>query len=1012
MRTPAATMDRLPADPTRWQGHAMLWIFAASGFSGLIYQSIWTQYMGLFLGHSAHAQSLVLMLFMGGMALGAWLASLRSEALRRPLLAYAAIELAIGVLGIGFDPAYRAGTEWAYQLMQTSGGGGVRWAVAVALVFPQCVLLGATFPLMSAGYMRLQPACQGSILAGLYFSNSIGAALGAMASTYLLLPAVGLPGAILAAGILNVVVAIAAYPLGKQAARTGLMPDADRSSAPAAPLLVLAVAALTGASSFVYEVTWVRMLSMALGTTLHAFELMLAAFITGLAFGGLWLRSRADRLRSPLATAGWVQLWMGLAALGSMFVYANAFEWVGWLMRVIAHTAEGYSLYNFACGAIALAVMFPAAFFAGMTLPLLTLSLLQQGGGERAIGRIYAANTLGAIMGVVVAVHLLLPLAGLKMALSMAAGVDLSLAVILLIATRETGTANLRRAALAAMLGGTGMALALSMVRFDPRMLASSVYRHGTTSIGDARMLYYRDGKTASVAVYENASGRRSIATNGKVDAGLMMDGQAPPSQDEYTMALLASLPLSMRDRYDRVGVIGFGSGMTTHYLLGSPRVGHVDTVEIEPMMVEGARLFRARVPRAFGDPRSRVVIDDARAFFSSSPDRYDLIVSEPSNPWMGGTASLFSDEFYGFVPRHLARGGLFVQWLQLYEMEPALVGSVLRALLPHFEDVHAYLANQGDLLLVASPKGGVPSPGRRLFTDEALRPDLARLGILDVRDLQDGFVLDKRGLEAYAGLYSAPANSDFFPYLQLRAPVARFMNASVDLATIQVLPWPLSRYLGNVPTRTSMQRLPAHRKPLQLDAHRRLAVELDELLAGRPWNGADFTPSRDTHEQALALRSLGRECHLEDAPERSIRLILSVAGLTIPYLDQRHLKELWGDRDWMACEPVRTRVVEAIALVSAAAENRHRDVLKHGEALLAGAEGDALASDPISGRYVVGAMLLAAIAADRPEAALRLYQNHWSRLGQATQQDSALLITLALATAAPPGSPTSTGLR
>ena len=349
------------------------------------------------------------------------------------LLAYAIIEAVIGLLGLIFDALYQAGTGAAYEAMANSGNGGqlFKWSVAVAMVLPQCVLLGATFPLMSAGFMRLLPSNEGNILSGLYFSNSIGAAIGALASTYLLLPLVGLPGAILTAALLNIAVALAVYPLSKNwtlpaASRLRVLPKAHAS------LLVLAVAGMTGATSFVYEITWIRMLSLALGTTVHAFELMLAAFISGIAFGGLWLRSRADKLPSPLATAGWIQVWMGVAALGSMFVYANAFDWVAWLLKMLTRTPEGYNLYNIASGIISMLVMFPAAFCAGMTLPLLTLVLMQHGGGERVIGQVYAINTLGAIIGVLAAVHILMPLLGLKQALMWAAAVDLALGIILL----------------------------------------------------------------------------------------------------------------------------------------------------------------------------------------------------------------------------------------------------------------------------------------------------------------------------------------------------------------------------------------------------------------------------------------------------------------------------------------------------------------------------------------------------------------------------------------------------
>ena len=600
----------------------LLWVFVLSGFSGLIYQSIWTQYLGLFLGHSSYAQSLVLILFMGGMAGGAWLASRRTEMLERPLLAYAVIEVCIGALGMGFDFVYVSSTNFTYQnlfpILGPEGVAIVRWALSVTLVLPACILLGATFPLISAGFLRLQPKAGGRVLASLYFTNSIGAATGALAATYFLLPRIGLPGTVMTAGLINILVAILVYPLSKSP-RAALRSDAkDSNTGGTRWHLIVAVAALTGATSFIYEIVWIRMLSLAVGTTLHAFELMLAAFISGIAFGGLWLRDRADRLRSPLNAAGWVQIFMGLAALASLFIYANAFEWVGWLMRALSRSSDGYIAYNISTAALAVAVMFPAAFFAGMTLPLLTLALLRSGGGERSIGRVYAANTLGAILGVLLALHVLMPLLGVKWAIWLAAAADLGLGLLLLARTPATSRAGSRWMVPATVIASCSFLALFSFVRYDPLMLASSVFRTGATALrSDVEMLYYKDSKTASIAVYESGppqSRAYSIATNGKVDAGLAKSYESQPRPDEYTMALLAALPLAIKNNVADAGVIGFGSGMTTHFLLGSTRVRQVDTVEIEPAMIEGAEYFKDRVFRAFDDPRSNIIIDDAKA--------------------------------------------------------------------------------------------------------------------------------------------------------------------------------------------------------------------------------------------------------------------------------------------------------------------------------------------------------------------------------------------------------------
>ncbi|MGG6343828.1 fused MFS/spermidine synthase [Stenotrophomonas indicatrix] len=997
-------------------GHGpwLLLVFVLSGFAGLIYQSIWTQYLGLFLGHSSHAQSLVLVLFMGGMALGAWLVSRRSALLRRPLLAYAVIELVIGALGIGFDGIFQGATGWAYAHwlpgMEGASSTSLRWALATALVLPQCVLLGATFPLMSAGYMRLQPGAQGEVLAGLYFSNSLGAAAGALSATYLLLPAVGLPGTVLSAGLLNVIVALLVYPLARNdmplPINVGVAADAGSSGRDRAVpvLLVLLVAAMTGASSFVYEITWVRMLSLALGTTLHSFELMLAAFIAGIAFGGLWLRRRADRMPSPLRVAGWVQVWMGLAALASMFVYAHAFEWVGWLMRVIVRSADGYVLYNLASAVIAALVMFPAAFFAGMTLPLLTLALLRSGQGEKAIGQAYAFNTLGAIVGVLAAVHLLMPMLGLKYALVVAAVVDILLGILLLRHFSSELAGKLHSPAWrAGFVGTAGVAAAVLLVQFDPLVLNSSVYRHGNARLdATAEMLFSRDGQTATVAVYENthANGRiRAIATNGKVDAGMAVSMQQAPSSDESTMILLSALPLALRDDYRRVGVIGFGSGLSTHTLLGDRRVGNVDTVEIEPAMVEGARLFGDRVERAFNDPRSRVVIDDAKAYFAASSRKYDLIISEPSNPWVGGTAALFSDEFYSFVPQHLNERGVFVQWLQLYEITPELVSSVLSGMLGEFSDVRAYLANRGDLILVATPTGKLPAMNEGLFQQPALKRELARIGVHSVQDLQDTLAMDDRALRAFVPLYPSARNSDYFPTLKLNAPVARFQSAFTrDFQEVMVAPWPVvSRETGS-----AVSLAPGLApQPSSLEDLRPSARSLSAVL-----RGTDASPgslSAGDWLRAQTLRGLAQRCELDRSPVQSIELIFAVAGRTIPFLGPAERRELWKRRAWLECSIADPNVAAALALAGAAATDDHAGVLATGQLLLDGSAARELLADPGAGLYLFGAMQYAALSTDNAPLARQLSDKHWKSLAPEARNSGTLRLLTYMATTGAP---------
>ncbi len=766
---------------------SLLWLFVASGFAGLIYQAIWSHYLGLSLGHAAYAQSLVLAIFMGGMALGAWLVSRYGTGWRRLILAYAVVEVAIGLAGLAFHPLFLGYTGFSQDTVYPAlnSVGGVRawqWGSAALLIAPQSILLGMTFPLMSGGYLRIAPREDGEILGGLYFSNSIGAAMGALAATFVLLPWIGMPGAMLVAGGINILVGLAAWGLSRQADVQGAptTPRPADSAAVAPPAdrgfyrVVLLAAGITGASSFVYEIGWVRLLNQALGTTVHSFELMLSAFILGLAFGGLWIRKRSAHLRDAVAYAGYAQVFMGIAALVSIPVFSQSFRWVGAMMAALPKTDGGYVLFSLGSGAIALLVMFPAAFFAGMTLPLFTMALLRRGWGESSIGRVYAANTLGAIVGVVLAVHVLIPALGLRLAVTLAAVADIVLGVVLL---RLYGQHVSRRGYLA-VSAAAFVVLAGSLLggKLDPRALASGVFRTGDSRLDESAVVHFlRDGKTATISVMSNGS-NASIATNGKLDASLEMDPARPAPPDEITMLMAAALPLAIHPAPRDVAIIGWGSGLTTHTMLGSQVPQRVETIEIERAMYDGARLFDDRVARAYDDPRSGIHIDDARTYFSTGKKRFDVIISEPSNPWVSGVSSLFTKQFYRFLGRHMNEGGVVVQWLQSYELNDKLLATMLAALQEEFPYIDVYLTNTADLLFVSSHQP-LPALDASALGSPVLEAELRRVGLASNADYAVRRVGSQRLVRTLVRLAGAEPHSDFYPVVALEAPRARFVG-------------------------------------------------------------------------------------------------------------------------------------------------------------------------------------------------------------------------------------------
>jgi spermidine synthase len=915
-------------------------LFALSGFTGLIYESVWSHYLRLFLGAAAFAQSFVLAAFMGGMALGAWLASRWSARLKNLLAAYGWIEAGIGVAALVFHEAFVALTGLSLDHVIPALGSPeaveiYKYSLCAALIVPQTVLLGMTFPILSGAVIRRGPEASGHHLAMLYFTNSIGAAVGALASAFLLLGWLGMPGTMRLAGVLNLALAVTVLAI----ARRGEPPAVAAVPSGGAALsgnyivrLFLAGAFVTGLASFVYEIVWIRMLSLVLGSSFHAFELMLSAFITGLALGGLWIRRRIDRIADPVRYAGLVQLGMGLAALATIFVYHWTFDWMAWTLAILQRNEAAYPVFNLFSHALAFAVMLPATFLAGMTLPLFTFVLLRGGRGERAIGQVYASNTLGAITGVLLTVHFLVPETGLKLALVLGAAADMFLGTWLL---RHSQAVFRRAHAFSALILGMLAATATARAEIlEPERLASGVYRYGKAVPEDRRVFFYKDGKTASVAVL-GSPGAVSIVTNGKPDAGIRMDPSQPPTEDEFTMTLNGALPLLIKPDAKTFANIGWGSGLTAHVLVshGGPR--EVDTIEIEPAMVAGARVFFPRNIRAYRDPRSHVFFEDAKSYFARHRKRYDVIISEPSNPWVNGVANLFTTEFYRDSKRYLAPGGVFVQWLQIYEFNDRLLASILAALAENFADYEVYAANSSDLVVIAVAEGRVPPVGPLPQKESVFLQELARLGIKRAEDIGARRVGTKREIGPLFMTLGAPANSDFHPLVQLEAPRARFEATSAKAIFALVnAPLPILEMAGG--SRTYL-RDPLPESDLSVPViSQTVALQLERGLS-QP-SADPLRASNETMRTALlALKRRGALCGAEP-PKAGIDILHWAAEITLAHLPPARSRALWTDPKWLGCgaEGLSPHVRDRLGIYAAIASRDARAMLDRARKLLA----------------------------------------------------------------------------
>jgi spermidine synthase len=961
----------------------LLCIFTVSGFSGLIYESIWSNYLKLFLGHAAYSQVLVLVIFMGGLAIGSVVAARFSVRWKQVLLGYAIVEAITGAIALLFHGAFDWITQASFAHVIPALGSAAavqiyKWGLGAAMILPQSILLGMTFPLMTAAFLRFSPAKAGRSVSLLYFTNSIGGAIGVLASGFALIPNVGLPGTILTAGLLNFGVAFFAWLLIKSVPEVqapAVEPEDSPGNCAAFAIsyrLLLLASFVTGLASFCYEIGWIRMLSMVLGASTHAFEIMLSSFILGLALGGLWVSRRIDRSPDPRVLLANIQVAMSLLALSTLFIYGSTFDWMEQVINTFGRTDAGYVGFNWASHVLASAVMVPTTFCAGMTLPIITFTALRNGVGERAVGGVYAANTVGAIVGVALAVHVLMPLFNAKGVVVAGALFDFALG-LLLFATMAS-PARSRSLARHSVVGLFAFSLAILSADVDPLKITSGVFRTGINRSTQDEVLYLRDGKTAKVSVMRKNQ-TIALATNGKIDATINM-GSGTPTGDEVTQILLGALPLMLHPSPKTAAVIGFGSGMSTHVLLADPGLERVDTIEIEARMVEAAhRGFFPLNRLAYEDPRSHIHFEDAKTYFSVANRKYDIIVSEPSNPWVSGVSSLFTAEFYRHVARYLNDGGMLVQWIQLYEIDYASVTSVMKALSPAFDDYAVYIADPFDILVVATRNAGLGAPNGRIFAHPELQQRLAHIYVNSADDVRTRRLGGKALLDPFFATSLAPVNSDYFPFMDNRAARARFLALTA--------PEPMQILTTELPINEMLTIASPEPAWTALTSRNPFGRSKGQLIVRSVIEGIDDDALAQAREPVALARLGAQDCGAQ-APKLWQSSWINVGRFVARYLDRDKAPVFWGKIVPPRCrERLGTDAQLWYRLLYAVGSRDSSAMVDHAAALL----GRATPDSPESGTlYVAAALMLGHLARQEPEQAREVFEELPKRLPPGSQ--------------------------
>ncbi|HEY6659888.1 MAG TPA: fused MFS/spermidine synthase [Pyrinomonadaceae bacterium] len=763
--------------------------FVLSGATGLIYEVLWARMLGLVFGATTLAVSTVLAAFMGGLALGSALAGKLASRITKPLATYGLMEIGIAIYALlvpflfrwidhvyvliwqQFQPGFFAFSLWRFLLS------------SLVLLVPT-TLMGATLPVLAAALVH---SSWRNSVARLYACNLAGAILGTLAAGFVLLPSLGIRTTIAVAAILNIVVGVVAIVLQRSTIPHSYSDPhpvhLENSESPVPVSFWLFAAFASGFVTISTQVSWTRILTMIIGSSTYAFSIVVALFLIGLAVGASWIarKDRSERLRPMILK---VEVLTAISLLLSLFVL-NELPSLLITLGLRSQTSSWAGLLALQILPATLLILVPACLM-GMVMPLvLVWAGADQKRAVARVGRSYAVNTIGAIAGAFITGFLLIPKTSTRFTLLLAATCCLVVAAVAYQPGESVRDPALKRAvaigltpilAIVLFLIAPPMNLAdLSIGAYDSLVRVLAQTREGTNNESGQtnqpqihELLMYQEGPTATVSVRKDQN-TVSMAINGRTNA-------SDSIYDMPTQVMLGQIPLLIAPKIDTGLIIGYATGITVGAMLQSP-IQSVTCVELEPGTVAASRFFEHINNRPLDDPRMTLIIDDARSFLSVTQNRYDFIVSEPSHPWVPGVANLFTQEFFELGRRRLNDEGVFVQWVQIYQLSTESLRSVLATyhnVFPHVLVFRVGGLNKGkDLILVGSNRPLNLDRLAERFADPRMAAEIARVDLKTEADVRAWFVCDESKLgPAVAG---AKINTDDNMHIEMTVPREAF---------------------------------------------------------------------------------------------------------------------------------------------------------------------------------------------------------------------------------------------
>jgi spermidine synthase len=807
----------------------ILGCFFLSGASGLVLEMLWTRMLTLVFGSTTLAVSTVLTAFMGGLGLGSYLAGRVADRLKTPSRTYAFAEAAIGVYALLVPVAmsyYPGLNRWLWSVFgdHYTVLSVLRFVASAGLLIVPTTLMGATLPILARHFVRHSWELRrvGLRIGTLYSMNLFGAVAGAFLAGFAFLPTLGIRWTNVTAASFNLTLAAivlvarrlprfanadstaaggsdAMDELLEQAAARGdgaaleaLPPPVAVS--PRSRQVTLAAFVVSGATAMTAQVLWTRALAVLIGSSAYSFTLILLAFLVGLGIGSAVFGRLSQRTANPVR---WLAtLHLGIAgAIGASYLVTDRLPLIfTWLLESASFGVDAVLICQFALACI---TVLPATILMGGVFPLTARIVTPTlGSVGKDIGNAYALNTVGAIVGSSLSGFLVLPTLGLQKGIYLVAVAGLALSAALFAVTPELPTRK--------RWTGVGVAMTLAVVglvlpRWNLMLFSSGFFRVSIAREYIYRKIHQKEWKFPTLAFYEDGIATTvsvdqwgkilSLKNNGKVDAS--------NEGDMATQITVGLLPLLLYpgDHPPKVALIGFGSGVTAGAITQYP-IASLELVELEPaILYRASRLFDDVNHRPLENPKVTAHVGDGRNFLTQRSDKFDVIVSQPSNPWLTGVANLFTREYFRDIKRRLGPGGIFCQWAQLYELAPWNVKTIYRTVREEFPYVYVFAAEDlsSDTILIASETPLKLDLGavERAFAHPATRAEARRGLIESAHDVFAYLLLTPDEIESFAA--ASPLNTDDNARIEFAAPRDLLGYAKFDpyLAKVYGPLWP-----------------------------------------------------------------------------------------------------------------------------------------------------------------------------------------------------------------------------